>query len=205
MKKLIYTLALSTLLWSCGGGGGSDTPPPAPENHTPTTPILGNPTNDLYCLDNVLDFDWIASTDSDNGDVITYQIEVAKNSGFSPIEHIISDISSTSTSISLEPDVDYYWRVQATDGEAKSSYSSVYKFFTYGVGETNQVPDAPEYVSSELDGLTVTLQWAAIDDDPADTLTYDVYFGTVNPPTATELKTENSNLTTASLSVEGLN
>ena len=73
MKKLIYTIALSVVLWSCGGGGGSDTPP-APVNHAPETPTLVYPTNNLYCLDNVLDFDWQASTDSDSGDVITYQI-----------------------------------------------------------------------------------------------------------------------------------
>ncbi|MDO9038015.1 MAG: hypothetical protein Q7U59_06685 [Lutibacter sp.] len=30
----------------------------------------------------------------------------------------------------------------------------------------------------------VNLQWTAIDVDTNDTLTYDVYFGTVNPPTA---------------------
>ncbi|MDO9274015.1 MAG: hypothetical protein Q7T92_00515, partial [Lutibacter sp.] len=33
-------------------------------------------------------------------------------------------------------------------------------------------------------GTSVTLAWTASDVDTSDSLTYDVYFGTVNPPTA---------------------
>ena len=179
MKKIIYTLALTTLIWSCGGGGDT---PPSPVNHAPTTPILGNPVNNLFCLDNALDFDWSASTDSDPGDVITYHIEVAKNNQFSPI---YQNLSATSISISttLEQDVAYYWRVKATDGEDSSSYSSIHKFYTYGVGVTNQLPFMPELITPGLNstvttGATATLQWTADDVNTTDILTFDVYFGT---------------------------
>ena len=59
MKKILYTLVLSTTLWSCGGSGGeTPTPPPEPVNNAPTVPTLVSPTNNLLCLDNFLNFEW---------------------------------------------------------------------------------------------------------------------------------------------------
>jgi len=179
MKKIIYTLALSTLLWSCGGGG-SDTPP-VPVNHAPTTPTLVYPTNNLLCIENPVECKWNTSTDADTGDVITYQIEVAENSAFTQGKQTFNG-TSLIQSVPLLEDVAYYWRVKATDGEDSSSYSSVYKFYTYGEGVTNHLPFSPELVSPDLNGVvqtaTTTLQWTADDVDTTDTLAYAVYFGT---------------------------
>ena len=185
MKKLIYTLVLSTLVWSCGGGGGTDTPPPPPPpvNNAPTIPTLVYPTNNLLCIDNVLDFDWNASTDSD-GDTITYQVQVAKDSGFSQIVHTVTE-SSTLRTLSLEKGIAYYWRVKATDSKnASSAYSSTNQFYTEGEGISNHLPFSPVLVSPTLNSVvsgaptTTTLEWTAADVDTADTLSYDVYFGT---------------------------
>ena len=182
MKKYIYTLlTLSTVLWSCGGGGG-DTPPPVTVNHAPTTPTLAYPTADLLCLENPVECKWNASTDEDPGDVITYQLEVAKNSSFTDSKQTFN-IQTLTQSVPLLEDVAYYWRVKATDDKnASSSYSSVYKFYTYGEGITNHLPFSPDLVSPTLNGVVLTatanLQWTASDADVADTLTFDVYFGT---------------------------
>jgi len=182
MKKFIYTVALNVLLWSCGGGGGSDTPPPAPENHVPTTPTLVYPTNNLLCIENPVECKWNTSTDSDAGDVITYQIEVAENSAFTQGKQTFNGTSLTQL-VPLLEDVAFYWRVKATDSEnASSSYSSVYKFYTYGEGIENHLPFSPELIAPELNSLVVgtsaILQWTANDVDTADVLTYDVYLGT---------------------------
>jgi len=181
MKKLIYILVLSTLLWSCGGGGGDTPPPPPPVNNAPTTPTLVYPANNLLCIDNVLDFDWNASTDPD-GDAITYQVQVAKDSGFSQIVHTVTE-SSTLRTLSLEKGIAYYWRVKATDSKnASSAYSSTNQFYTEGEGVSNHLPFSPELESPALNEVvqttTATLQWTADDVDTADTLSYDVYFGT---------------------------
>ena len=185
MKKLIYTIALSVVLWSCGGGGGSDTPP-APVNHAPTKPMLIYPTDNLLCIENPVECKWNTSTDADAGDVITYQIEVAENSTFTQGKQTFNGTSLTQ-SVPLLEDVAYYWRVKATDGEDSSSYSSVYKFYTYGEGITNHLPFSPELVAPELNSVvqtdTANLQWAADDVDTTDTLTYDVYFETGDIPT----------------------
>jgi len=193
MKKLIYTIVLSVVLWSCGGG--SDTPPPAP-NHAPTTPTLVYPTNNLLCIENPVECKWNASTDADQ-DVITYQIEVAENSSFTQNKQTFNG-TSLKQAVSLLEDVAYYWRVKATDSEnASSSYSSVYKFYTYGEGIVNYVPFSPELVAPELNSVvqttTANLQWTADDVDTEDILSFDVYFGT--DPTPVTLKSENQSTT----------
>ena len=204
MKKYIYTLVtLSTLLWSCGGGG-DDTPTPDPVNHAPTTPTLVYPTADLLCLENPVECKWNVSTDLD-GDVITYLLEVAKNNSFTDGKQTFTS-QTPIQSVPLLEDVAYYWRVKATDSKnAASSYSSVFKFYTYGIGVVNHVPFSPELVSPQLNttqtGTTATLQWTASDVDTTDTLTYDVYFGTdENPVLVTPTSISTTSFVTPTLS-----
>ena len=184
MKNLIYVAVISISLWSCGGGGDEPTPPPV--NTAPTVPTLTYPTNNLLCIDNVLNFQWSASTDG-QGDAITYQIQVAKDILFAQIAHSLTS-TTTSKSITLEKGIAYYWRVKATDSKsAASNYSATFSFYTEGVGVTNHLPFSPVLVSPALNSVqttaTVNLQWTASDVDASDTLTYDVYFGTASPPT----------------------
>jgi len=184
MKNLIYVAVISISLWSCGGGGDEPTPPPV--NTAPTVPTLTYPTNNLLCIDNVLNFQWSASTDG-QGDAITYQIQVAKDNLFAQIAHSLTS-TTTSKSITLEKGIAYYWRVKATDSKsAASNYSATFSFYTEGVGVTNHLPFSPVLVSPALNSVqttaTVNLQWTASDVDASDTLTYDVYFGTASPPT----------------------
>ncbi len=188
MIKTLYILTICSVLWSCGGGGGGDDPPPPPPpvNKAPTTPSLVEPTNNLLCIDNTVSFEWNAATDPD-GDAITYQIQVAKDNQFSQIERTLNG-SSTTQSISLDKGIAYYWRVKATDSKnASSSYSSTFQFYTEGVGETNYLPFSPVLVKPVLNNVelqaTTSLEWTAsdVDNDP---LTFDVFFDTVNPPTA---------------------
>ena len=185
MRNLLYIIILSFGLTSCGGGG--DDTPPTPVNTAPTVPTLASPTNNLLCIDNVVNFTWNASTDAEGG-TITYEIQVAKNNLFSPVSHTQTS-TTTSKSITLEKGIAYYWRVKATDNKnASSNYSTTFSFYTEGVGVTNHLPFSPVLVSPALNSVqttaTVNLQWTASDVDTSDILTYDVYFGTVNPPTA---------------------
>lgn len=184
MRHLLYIAVLSVSLWSCGGGGDEPTPPPV--NTAPTVPTLASPVNNLLCIDNVVNFQWNASTDAEGG-VITYEIQVAKNNLFTPISHTQTS-TTTNKSITLEKGIAYYWRVKATDSKsAASNYSTAFSLYTEGVGVTNHLPFSPVLVSPALNSVqtaaTVNLQWTASDVDTSDTLTYDVYFGTANPPT----------------------
>ncbi|MBL4724793.1 MAG: hypothetical protein JKY73_05355, partial [Lutibacter sp.] len=117
---------------------------------------------------------------------------------FSQIAHTLSNISETLKTLTLEKGIAYYWRVKAVDAKnASSEYSSVYQFYTEGEGESNHLPFSPILVSPELSSvvteLTANLQWTASDVDTEDALTYDVYFGTENPPSV--LSSENQSTT----------
>lgn len=183
MKKIIYTLVVGFVMVSCSGG---ETPPPEPaENQAPSVPTLSAPSNNLLCIDNVVAFSWNASTDPE-GDAITYQVQLAKDSQFAQISNT-SNTSTPSANFTLEKGVAYYWHVKATDSKGKASeFSSTYQFYTEGDGETNHLPFSPTLVAPALNATvqtaTATLEWTASDVD-ADPLTFDVYFDTNNPPT----------------------
>jgi len=184
MKKFLYIAIIGGLIWSCGG---SDDPPPPepPKNSAPTVPVQVYPADKELCIDNSVNFQWNASTDPD-GDSVYYTVEVSKNSNFSPTDHKIENVSSTSTTIAIEEGTVFYWRVKATDKKDDSSFSSNNQFYTEGEGIVNHLPFSPDLVAPELDATisesSVTLKWTASDVD-SDPLTYDVYFGTDDPPT----------------------
>ncbi|TDP04008.1 hypothetical protein [Flavobacterium sp. 245] len=186
MKNFIYLSIISVLFISCGGG--SDDPEPAPTvNVAPSVPVLTSPADNKLCLDNTVSFAWNKSTD-ENKDAITYQIQVAKDNAFTQIEKTF-DGADNAASFVLSKNIAYYWRIKATDAKGlASTYSSVFKFYTAGEAVVNHLPFAPELVAPVLNAAlnagTVSLKWTASDVDTADALTYDVYFGTANPPTA---------------------
>lgn len=197
MKKVLYLAIAAFVLWSCGGSGGDDPDPdPTPTvNNAPTTPSLSSPTDGLLCIDNTVTFSWSASTDAD-GDSITYNLQIATDTGFS---NIVEDIntSTTTRTVTLDAGTAYYWRVNATDGEDASSYTSTYDFYTEGEGVTNYLPFSPDLVSPELSAVistsTTTLEWSCSDVD-GDTLSYTVYLDTVSTPT-TVVSTDQSGTT----------
>ncbi|KAF2515850.1 fibronectin type III domain-containing protein, partial [Flavobacterium zhairuonense] len=105
----------------------------------------------------------------------------------------------------LSKNTAYYWRIKATDAKGlASAYSSTFKFYTAGDAVVNHLPFAPELVApvlnTALNSGTVSLKWTASDVDTADILTYDVYFGTANPPTAKV--SENKGANTIDVTVE---
>ncbi len=190
---------MSFLLFSCGGGD-SPAPTPVVKNTAPTAPVLVVPANSKLCVDNTVVFQWNVSADAEN-DVITYQIQVARDSQFLQIVKTI-DGSAISQNILLDKGLSYYWRVKATDSKSLSSdFSATYSFYTSGVAVTNYLPFSPVLLqpalNAALSSTTATLKWSASDVDVNDKLVYDVYFGTTNPPTAII----SANIATSSLDV----
>ena len=200
MKKIFYYLLIGLTFVNCGGGGSEPEPPP-PANRAPSSPSLIAPADELLCVDPAVDLQWSASSDPD-GDNITYEIQIATDNAFSNIAQSLT-ISQTSTTVTLEADMAYYWRVRASDQKnAKSSYTATRKFYTYGIGVTNHLPFAPTLVAPDNNAVVapsgdkVTLEWTASDVDTEDTLSYEVIWGTDNPPTENTM-----NATTESLEI----
>ncbi|REG90732.1 glycoside hydrolase family 78 protein [Flavobacterium aquicola] len=183
MKNFIYLSIIGLLAISCGGG--SDDSETETKNTAPTVPVLTLPPDNKLCVDNTVSFEWNKSTDTNN-DNITYKIEIAKDNQFTQIIET-AEGTSTSTELELEKNTAYYWRIKATDDEGVSSdYSAAYKFYTAGDAEVNHLPFLPELTAPEINAsvntATAALTWNATDADAEDVLTYEVYFGTSNPP-----------------------
>ncbi len=186
MKNFLYLSIISILFISCGGGGGEDDPvTPGVPNVAPTVPILVSPADNKLCVDNTVSFKWDKATDTNN-DAITYQIQISKDNTFTQIDKNFEG-ADNNTSLVLDKNTAYYWRIKATDNKGlASAYSIVYKFYTAGDALVNHLPFAPSLLhpilNSTLSTVTASLKWEATDVDATDVLTYDVYFGTTNPP-----------------------
>jgi len=211
MKKKLYNiiavLFFSALITSCGGsdgdggGGGVQPEPPTPNTAPNAVSQLIYPTSDLLCIDSTVNFEWAAATDPD-GDTVSYELRVALDNNMSNLVEQVTTTATTRT-LTLQAGTAYYWTVTAKDAEDSANPSQVFAFYTEGQGVSNYAPFIADLVSPEEDDAvvagTTALTWSGADVDVSDTLTYDVYFGTSNPPTtavATDLSAENFDVTT---------
>lgn len=199
MKNILSITLISLLFLSCGGG---DTATPEPTNTAPTVPTLVAPTNSKLCITNSVSFEWSVATDAESNAII-YQLQIALDNQFTQIVKTVEGATNSQT-IDLEKGKAYYWRVKASDSKNLSSnYSSIYSFYTEGVALLNHLPFLPQLVSpvnnATITGIATNLKWTATDADVTDTLLYDVYLGTDNPPTAkvgSALSTSSIDITT---------
>ncbi len=186
MKNYIYLSIIGSLFISCSSGGDDPGSPPEVKNVAPTVPVLTIPIDNKLCVNTTVIFEWNKATDANN-DAIIYQIEIAKDNQFTQIIKT-AEGSTNGQSVQLDKNTAYYWRTKATDSKGLSSaYSTTSKFYTAGDAVVNHLPFSPELIAPAINTLlnttTASLKWNASDVDLTDVLSYDVYFGTANPPT----------------------
>lgn len=204
--KFISALFSILLLASCGGGSddgdGGGNPPPPDSNSAPSSVTqVTFPTANLLCIDNVINFQWTASTDPD-GDSVRYRVTVATDRALNGVVEERT-VTSTSTVITLQKGTAYYWNVTALDNSgAEAQPSPTLAFYTSGDAVVNYAPFTAALVApandSDVTAGTVNLSWTGGDTDTGDTLTYDLYFGEATDPPLLEagLTAENFDVTT---------
>jgi hypothetical protein len=130
---------------------------------------LNKPDNNSTVIGKEITLSWIAS-DPDN-DPLTFDIYLDKNNN--PTTKVKSDITETSTTVTVNDYGTYYWKVVAKDNKGAVTESEVRSF----VSRNNTAPVInliePES-NAIIIGKNVTLKWEA-NDNEKDSITYNVY------------------------------
>jgi hypothetical protein len=148
----------------------------APDQRPQVT--LANPTNQAIDQPFDVSLSWNAS--DANGDAILFDVYL----GTAALSKVASDVSATTfdaSEITNMPSTKYYWQIVAKTAFGNTS-SPTWSFTT----RSNEPPSAASN-PSPADGASaanpVQLSWEATDVDlPAQTLTYDIYFGAQPQP-----------------------
>ena len=135
--------------------------------------------------------------DPDPGDFITYDIYFGSSN---PPTLTFSNYKNTSYNTGkLEYDTIYYWKILAFDNHGEKTIGPTYSFRTESSNDNsgggsnddagkskNHQPYIPSnpYPENNMENIDIilTLNWEGGDPDTSDSVTYDVYFGTTNPP-----------------------
>jgi len=147
-------------------------PPNEPTNETPTN-------NSENVLINIV-LNWTC-VDPDPGDKLSYDVYFGK---ISPPEKV-GEGNQSETSYNpglLDHLTRYYWRIVAWDKTGNYASGPIWNFET----RQNQPPNEPTNPDPENGSTNISidkvLSWSGGDPDPGETVTYDVYFGSSNPP-----------------------
>jgi hypothetical protein len=166
-------------------------PPYAPYNPIPNDTATGqgidtDPSNPLYLL-------WSQDGDPDVGDTVTYDIYFGDTSPLTiPGDKVGDNVTApyditAAIGHALDYNTTYYWLIEVEDDKGNITVGDEWEFTTYIQG----FPFAP-YNPIPTDGATgqgidtdptnpIYLSWSQDGDpDPGDTVTYDIYFGTVS-------------------------
>ena len=148
-------------------------------NSPPNTPSAPSPSNGAVNVDLNEDLSWTGG-DPDPGDTVTYDVYFGTIS--SPPKMVDNQSATSYDPGTLNFGSTYYWKIVAWDSYGASTAGSVWSFTTRfnNPPYTPNNPDPPNGAANV--DLNADLSWDGGDPDPGDTVTYDVYFGTANPP-----------------------
>ena len=197
MKKLKYILFISlVILVSCkgkdGGGGNGDVDPPPPVP-TPTAATLNTPAKNSECLDGEnVEFKWAASENTDSYDIVVKNLLTQSQ--------ITQTTTSTTVTIQLTKGQPYSWYIiSKSNSTTETAESEKWKFYLKGDPVAKYSTFPADLISPKAEATvsagSIKFEWSGSDADSGDTLTFDIYIDTANPPT-TRIK---ANHTTSSI------
>ncbi len=146
---------------------------PTTANKAPSVPIIVSPadTSEATTLQPVLAVQ--ASTDAD-GDPVTYTFEVATDAAMTTIAARQQGVSATSWTVpaQLNDNTWYFWRVQASDGFAVTTWA----YGRFFINPANDAPTEPQISSPfEFDTNNPSLTVTNAHDVDEDVLTYSFF------------------------------
>ncbi|MFC1705058.1 LamG domain-containing protein, partial [Nanoarchaeota archaeon] len=131
-------------------------------NTAPTMPLLVYPENNASIINRTPKFTWNNSYDADN-DSLTYRIVVDDDPLFSTPEIDVNNIPETptqtnySSTVELEVDTIYYWRVIADDNKTLGNWSYVFNFTLESYAAISLIVDVVNFstvLTSSTDNTT---------------------------------------------------
>ena len=176
-------------------GGVEDTPTDADAKcsyfHYPTinNPYPANGALDVP-LSPTLHID-ISDDDGDDMDIIWFSNVSGSWQSFGNNYSVYNGTYYMTNSNFNEFETTYYWSVSVDDG-TRVVYSPTYKFTTKAQNKPPYIPNSPNPSNDSIDiELNTDLSWSGGDPD-GDSVTYDVYFDTTNPPITKAISNQSS-------------
>jgi len=150
-----------------------------PPNNPPYEPSNPQPQDGATNVQYDVTLGWTGG-DPDPGDTVTYDLYFGDTS---PPQLLAENLTATMYDMTgLDPTTVYYWQILARDNFGATTTGPIWTFTT----QENYPPYAPVNPIPPDNGTDVdinaNLSWQCNDPNPGDTLTYDVYFGTADPP-----------------------
>jgi uncharacterized protein (TIGR02145 family) len=192
MKNKIVTLSIFILIsflftyLSCE----TKTDDGDPANRDPVAPVLSFPENKAEDVEIDITLSWQISMDPD-GDKVKYNVFLDTNA--SPAQIASAGQTATTYKPDINDNTTYYWKVEAIDENGGRAQSEIWSFTTLG-----SLPTAFSLISPTMSETCVALDaklvWRSSTDPDGNDITYDVFFGTDNPPMST-VSTDQSDTT----------
>lgn len=153
---------------------------PSMQNDPPYIPSNPTPTDSATGVSIITDLSWTGG-DPDSGDTVEYDVYFGTSTTPPYVTTITSETYNPGT---LIYETTYYWQIIARDNHGAETAGPIWSFTTETEPQNNPpyTPSNPSPANT-LTGVNINadLSWTGGDPD-GDTVTYDVYFGTTNPP-----------------------
>ena len=177
-KSLFYCFLVITLAINIWSGCSDESAGPEKE-HPPRAPQSPVPADGAAAQDTFLTLKWQCS--DPDGDDLEFEVRIRPEGGSEksyPLDEMVLSMQDP-----LESYTEYTWNVTASDG----SRSTTGPDWTFTTCASVEMPPQIPYNPSPPDlssgqPITLNLSWDCTDPNLDDTLTYDLYFGTTNPP-----------------------
>lgn len=163
---------------------GSRTPGPLWQFKTdayPNIPSNPNPANHATWVEINTNISWTGG-DPDIGDTLVYDVYFGTSTN--PPLISVHQYATTFNPGTMNYLTTYYWKIVSIDRYSATTTGPIWNFTTvYAPNNPPYVPSSPSPTNGSTNiSVNTNLTWVGGDPNPMDTVTYDIYFGTTNPP-----------------------